>query len=67
MVVGSLKEANEIVCCRDFTDEYRIYVPSRSVEIDGVVTDPSLSRKDLIKYRVGRFKDPRRYDVNILD
>ena len=43
---------------RAFTDEYRDYVPSRSVEIDGVVTEPSLSREDFIKYGVGRLKTP---------
>ena len=67
VVVGSLKEANEIASCKNFTNEYRVYVPSRSVEIDGVVTEPSLSREDFIKYGVGRFKDPRLYDVKILD
>ena len=67
VVCGSLKEANEIACCKHFTEEYRVYVPSRSVEIDGVVVEPSLTREDFIKYGVGRFKDPRLYDVKILD
>ena len=67
VVVGSLKEANEIACCELFTKKFHVYVPSRNVEIDGVVTEPSLEREHFIRHEVGRFKDPRLYDVKILD
>ena len=56
--VSSLKQANEIVASELFTREYHVYVPSREVEIDGVVTEASLTCEDLLQFGIGRFKNP---------
>ena len=65
--VGSLKQANEIAACELFTREYHVYVPSREVEIDGVVSESSLTCEDLMQYGIGRFKDPMLQPVKILE
>ena len=65
--VASLKQANEIVASELFTREYTVYVPSREVEIDGVVSDWSLTCDDLLKYGIGRFKNLALPLVKILD
>ena len=46
--VANLKQANEIAASKLFTREYT--VPSREVEIDGVVSDSSLICDDLLKF-----------------
>ena len=67
VVVPDRKVANAIVCSERFTIEYRVYIPARDVEIDGVVTEEGLSRDDLMADGVGRFKDPGLPPVKILD
>ena len=47
--VGDRKQANEIAASELFTREYHVYVPSRVVEIDGVVSESSLTEDDLLK------------------
>ena len=44
-----------------------MYVPSREVEIDGVVSDSSLTCDDLLKYETGRFENPALPPVKILE
>ncbi|XP_058814362.1 uncharacterized protein LOC131678309 [Topomyia yanbarensis] len=67
IVVGSLKQANAIASCELFTREYRAYIPSKEIEIDGVITESSLTVDDLVKHGVGRFKDTILKDVKILE
>ncbi|XP_058824232.1 uncharacterized protein LOC131684954 [Topomyia yanbarensis] len=67
IVVGSLKQANAIASCELFTREYRAYIPSKEIEIDGVITESSLTVDDIIKHGVGRFKDTILKDVKILE
>jgi len=67
VVVTNPKHANEIVKCERFTIEYRVYIPSRDVEIDGVVTEESLTRDDLLNGAEGGFKNPSLQPVKILD
>ena len=65
--VASLKQANEIAASELFTRKYTVDVPSREVEIDGVVSDWSLTCDDLLKYGIGRFKNPSLPPVKILE
>ena len=65
--VTNLKQANGIAACELFTREYHVYVPSREVEIDGVVTESSLTCDDLMQHGIGRFKDPLLQPVKILE
>ena len=65
--VTSLKQANEIAACELFTREYHVYVPSREVEIDGVVSEGSLTCEDLLQFGIGRFKDSQLQPVKILE
>lgn len=67
VTVGNRKQANEIVACELFTLEYRVYIPSRDVEIEGVVTEASLTCDDFLKRGVGVFKNPVPPEVKILD
>ena len=67
VVVNDLKEANDIACSELFTREYRVYVPARDVEIDGVVTDSSLSVECILKSAKGCFKNSTCPDAKVLD
>lgn len=67
VVVNDLKQANDIASSELFTREYRVYVPARDVEIDGVVTDPSLTVEHLLESGVGCFKNTSLPEVKILD
>ncbi|XP_058814398.1 uncharacterized protein LOC131678340 [Topomyia yanbarensis] len=67
VVVTDLKQANDIVSNSLFTLEYRVYIPSRDVEIDGVVSDACLTVDDLMNDGAGRFKDPNLQSVKILE
>jgi hypothetical protein len=66
-VVANLKAANEIVASQFFTIEYRVYIPSRDVEIEGVISDESLTVEDIKRHGVGRFKNLASTNVKILD
>ena len=61
--VADLKQAASEL----FTLEYHVYVPSREVEIDGVISDSGLSYDDLKKNGEGRFKDPLLPPVKIIE
>lgn len=67
VVVSNLKQANEIAVSQFFTLEYRVYIPARDVEIEGVVTESSLNSEILQKQAVGRFKNPLLPAAKILD
>ncbi|XP_058467951.1 uncharacterized protein LOC131440572 [Malaya genurostris] len=67
VVVNNLKHANDIVSSEHFIKEYKVYIPSKDVEIDGVVTEASLSVDDLLKHGVGRFKNSMLEGVKILE
>ena len=67
VVVKDLTQANKIATSEFFTREYHVYVPARDVEIDGVVTDSSLSSEFLLKDGVGYFKNTSIPTVKILD
>lgn len=67
VTVGNRRQANEIVACELFTLEYRVYIPCRDVEIEGVVTEASMTRDDFIQNGVGVFKNPTLPEVKILD
>ena len=67
VVVSSLKQANAIASYELFTREYRVYIPAKDVEIDGVVTEGSLTVDDILRHGVGCFKNPLIQDVKILD
>ena len=67
VTVSCLKQANAIAGYELFTREYRVYVPARVVEIDGVVTDAGLTVEDVIKFGSGRFKNSNIQPVKILD
>lgn len=67
VVFTNYKEANAVVNDDRFRLEYRVYVPARVVEIDGVVTsDSDLSPNDF-KEAVGVFKNPNIPPVKIID
>ncbi|XP_055640980.1 uncharacterized protein LOC129778228 [Toxorhynchites rutilus septentrionalis] len=65
VVVSSRTQANEITRCDLFAIEYRVYVPCCNVEIDGVITEKGLTRKEIID-GVGRFKYSSLKTVKIL-
>ena len=67
VTVSCLKQANAIAGFELFTREYRVYVPARVVEIDGVVTDAGLTVEDVLKFGSGRFKNSNIQPVKILD
>lgn len=67
VVVSSLKQANEIAVSPFFTLEYRVYIPARDVEIEGVVSEESLTPEILEQQAVGRFKNPLLPPVKILE
>lgn len=66
VIVNSAEEANQIVKDIRFCVEYRVWIPAHKVEIDGVVTDDSLSLVDLSR-AVGRFKNPKLPAVEVLE
>lgn len=66
VTVASAKTANAITKSELFTLEYRVYIPSRDVEIDGVITEQSLTPEDVLSGE-GRFKSSSLPGVKILD
>lgn len=66
IVFTNHKEANSVVNDDRFRLEYRVYVPARVVEIDGVVTSDSLSVSDFEGAK-GMFKNPKLPSVKIVD
>lgn len=66
VTVNNPKEANRIVSDPRFTIEYRVWIPARSVEIDGVVTEEELSM-DQIREGNGVFKRRNLPAVKVLE
>lgn len=66
VVVNNIIHANEIVTCELFTLEYRVYIPSRIVECDGVVTEEGLTLDELYDCR-GYFNNRAVKPVKIIE
>lgn len=66
VVVTDRNDANAIVKNKLF-QQYRVYIPSEEVEIDGVIEDSSLNVQDILENGVGKFRNPNAPSVNILD
>lgn len=66
VTVATATAANAIAKSELFTLEYRVYIPSRDVEIDGVITEQSLTPNDVLSGE-GRFKSSSLPGVKILD
>lgn len=60
------KEANEIVVDPRFCIEYRVWIPARSVEIDGVVSENGLTVEQVLK-GVGQFRRRNLPTVQIVE
>lgn len=68
VTVDDRKQANRIVTCERFSIEYRVYIPSHAVEIEGVVTEESLTCADFLHAEsFGMFKNRALPKVKILD
>lgn len=67
VIVNDVEQANNIVSSEFFTREYHVYIPARDVEIDGVITDSSLSVECIILNGFGCFKNTSIPSVKILD
>ena len=67
VLVSDLKQSNELAACELFTREYHVYIPARVVEIDGVVSESSLTVEDLLKAGKGLFKDSSLKPAKILE
>lgn len=59
-------EANHLTQNPTFTSTYRVYVPCRNVEIDGIVDEQGLNSTDLLKNGVGKFKKTNMDSVHII-
>lgn len=59
-------EANHLTQNPTFTSKYRVYVPCRNVEIDGIINEHGLNPNDILKYGEGKFKNPHMKSVPIL-
>ncbi|XP_055634005.1 uncharacterized protein LOC129774314 [Toxorhynchites rutilus septentrionalis] len=66
VVVNDRKDANKIVVDQHFTIEYRIYIPSHIVEIEGVITETGLTCEYITSEGTGRFKKLPSTTVKIL-
>ena len=51
------RQANAVVQDPNFNIEYRVYIPARVVETEGVITEADLTEEDIMK-GVGCFKNP---------
>ncbi|XP_055598740.1 uncharacterized protein LOC129748240 [Uranotaenia lowii] len=67
VVVADRKGANEIVASKFINLEYHVFVPSRNVEIEGVITEMSLKAEYVKSNGVGKFKGLDSTSVEILD
>lgn len=72
VIVDNQKIANEIVSSKHFTEEYRVYIPSRVVEIDGVFTDHDMTLDSFFAFDgedrpMGIFRNPAVKPVRVLD
>ncbi|XP_055613026.1 uncharacterized protein LOC129759577 [Uranotaenia lowii] len=67
VVVDNHKSANEIVASKFINLEYHVYIPSRNVEIEGVISEMSLEAGYVKSHGVGKFKSLDSTSVEILD
>ncbi|XP_039447350.1 uncharacterized protein LOC120426623 [Culex pipiens pallens] len=66
VALDNAKEANGIVCDPKFCVEYRVWIPARSVEIDGVVSEDHLTVQQVLK-GVGLFKRKNLPTVQVIE
>ncbi|EDS28572.1 conserved hypothetical protein [Culex quinquefasciatus] len=66
IVLTDRDEANHLTNNPTFTSSHRVYVPCHNVEIDGIVYEPGLNPKDLLKHGQGKFKNPDMESVPIV-
>ncbi|EDS29729.1 conserved hypothetical protein [Culex quinquefasciatus] len=66
VALNNAKEANGIVCDPKFCVEYRVWIPARSVEIDGVVSEDHLTVQQVLK-GVGLFKRKNLPTVQVIE
>lgn len=68
VTVDNRFHANKIVACGLFSPEYRVYIPNRDVEIEGVVTEASLFCENFLDAdSFGVFKNRDMPKVKLLD
>ena len=63
---SDLQHANAVVEDQNFTIEYRVYIPARVTEIEGVITEPDLTEKEVME-GAGRFKNPNLPEIKVLE
>ncbi|XP_055527574.1 uncharacterized protein LOC129720165 [Wyeomyia smithii] len=63
---SDLTHANAVVEDENFTIEYRVYIPARAIEIEGVITEPDLTEKEIME-GFGCFKNPNLPNIKILE
>ncbi|XP_055528507.1 uncharacterized protein LOC129720786 [Wyeomyia smithii] len=63
---SDLGHANAVVEDQNFTIEYRVYIPARAIEIEGVITEPDLTEEEVMK-GFGYFKNPNLPKIKILE
>ncbi|XP_052561958.1 uncharacterized protein LOC128092351 [Culex pipiens pallens] len=66
VALDNAKEANGIVCDPKFCVEYRVWIPARSVEIYGVVSEDHLTVQQVLK-GVGLFKRKNLPTVQVIE
>ena len=64
--MNSADQANQITRDQRFVLEYKVWIPAHIVEIDGVVTEESLTTEEIMK-GVGCFKKTNLPTVKILE
>ncbi|XP_062557859.1 uncharacterized protein LOC134222710 [Armigeres subalbatus] len=67
ITVSDREQANKIAACELFLREYHVYIPSREVEVAGVVTEPYLSCVDIKSLGAGGFKNRAVPAVQVID
>ncbi|EDS25626.1 conserved hypothetical protein [Culex quinquefasciatus] len=66
VALDNAKEANGIVCDPKFCVDYLVWIPARSVEIDGVVSEEHLTVQQVLK-GVGLFKRKNLPTVQVIE
>jgi hypothetical protein len=62
------EEANELPKRNELTKNYRVYIPAKYVEINGVISVPkNESVEDFVKYGAGKFVNPYLDEIKILE
>lgn len=67
IIFGSRDDANSLLESKLFCELYRVYAPSDSCEINGIIYDEDLNCDDVINHGSGVFKNKSISPVKILD